>query len=178
MSDVTTTDPETEEQPDQAVDTDFSPEDIDYMLEFLAPQIEQRIAEAVAPLQAQLEEANGLIRGIDDYSTFADIAKELGIKPEAYDDVWELGKWESTGESADPTAMKAHFEKTIEGKPHFIAPSEPAPKQRLSADHHGNRGGSSPPPRRTVTSQQLNSLEWMEANKGTLSDPDTWQLAD
>jgi hypothetical protein len=160
-----------EQPPAAADDSEFTPEDRAAMLEILAPEINQLVAERIASVQAELDETRGVLRAHEDFATFVEAAQELGIKDEALVDVWELGKWNPEGKETTPEAMKAHFEKAIEGKPHFLATNEPAPKQRLSGDDNSKRGDSRGvgDGKLRATREQLNDLNWMQAHQGEIA---------
>ncbi len=128
-------------------------------------------ASAATKLKEDLDAAQGQIRGMKHYEQFSAVAKELGIKEEAIKDVWELGKWKAEGDEPDVKAMKAHFEKTLEGREYLKQPGEPAPKQKLTEDHLGNRGPSKETGagKLKATYAQLNDLSWMQQHQGEIA---------
>jgi hypothetical protein len=183
MADEPTTTIDPAASPASTDDSEFTAEDIATLLEL--PQVQEHIAQRIEAARAEVrteieaeieaEEARGEKHG----AAFAEVAKKLGIRPDALDDVLKLGEFNMEGDEPDPKAIEAECLKVLEGRDYLKAPGEPAPKQRLSADPHGNRGPSQAPKPRVITSAQLNNLDFMAANKGTLGKPgEDWVLED
>jgi hypothetical protein len=174
----TTTEPEAPEAPEE--ETELTPEeqrDYDAHVAELRAEWEQEYREQLrAEIRTEIEAE--FDRGIRHGELFAQAAKELGVRPEAIEDVMKLGEWGDEGDEPDPKAIKAQIEKVLEGRDYLKAPGEPAPRPRLSADPLGNRGPSSGPQKLKITAAQLNNLEFMDSMKGKLSDVESWELAD
>lgn len=124
-------------------------------------QLKAKLAE-LEPFQAQTTELQGKLRSLSHERAFEKLAEDLGIRPEAVKDVWDLAKYEAKADEPDEKALREHIGKFLESPERKkLYTQDGGGTKRLSKGEGAERGGGKEPdPRPKFTREQMSDPEW------------------
>lgn len=111
-------------------------------------KISKKLETLPGELQAENDRLKGEIRTRDHKGKFNEVAKELKVRPEAIDDLFNLSGYKAEGDEVNVDAIKEAIAKSLEARPYLIdgtesqqpAPARPGPgagKGPRPTDHTG-----------------------------------------
>lgn len=133
----------------------------------------------VADAEAERDQLRTTLADATHGRAFDKIAVDLGVRPDARDDVWKLLNFKADGDVVDEKALREKVAAFVKDRPWTVGESKAAPK-RLPKDELASKGGDggSGSGRRSVTREELRDPEFTGANAAWLSDSDRWEIVD
>lgn len=121
----------------------------------------------LSDLEQENQRLKGEIATRDHKTAFHDVAKGLGVKPEALEASWKLADWKVDG-VANPDAMKTHLSKVLESNP-FLKGEQAIEDVKVLTPGPGLSKGSSNGHQRVVSMANISDPVWMRDNQAWLT---------